>query len=57
MASRYGSARLVLRTGSPPLWRVLVGTETTQDGANQLAGQITGQLGEKNAFVVRLDAQ
>jgi rare lipoprotein A len=57
MASRYGSARLVLRTGSPPLWRVLVGTETTQDGANQLAGQIAGQLGEKNAFVVRLDAQ
>ena len=57
MALRYGSARLVLRNGSPPLWRVLVGSVATEDGANQLAGQITDQLGEKNAFVVRLDTQ
>jgi rare lipoprotein A len=55
MAARYGSARLVPRTGSPPVWRVLVGTEATEDGANQLAAQIIDQLGEKNAFVVRLD--
>jgi rare lipoprotein A len=55
MAVRYGSARLVPRTGRPPLWRVLVGTEATEDGASQLAAQIIDQLGEKNAFVVRLD--
>jgi cell division protein FtsN len=55
MAVRYGSARLVPRTGSPPLWRILVGTEATEDGANRLAAQIMEQLGEKNAFVVRLD--
>jgi rare lipoprotein A len=55
MAARYGSARLVPRTGSPPLWRVLVGMEATEDGANRLAAQILEQVGENNAFVVRLD--
>jgi rare lipoprotein A len=55
MAVRYGSARLVPRTGSPPLWRILVGTEATEEGADRLAAQIMEQLREKNAFVVRLD--
>ncbi len=55
MAVRYGSARVAPRTGPPPLWRVLVGTEATEDGADRLAAQIIDQLGEKNAFVVRLD--
>jgi rare lipoprotein A len=56
MASRYGSARLVLRQGNPNVWRVLVGAETTQDGANGLAARIRDESGEKNAFVVRLDS-
>ncbi|MGA2115049.1 MAG: septal ring lytic transglycosylase RlpA family protein [Bryobacteraceae bacterium] len=55
MAVRYGSARLVPRAGNPPLWRILVGAETTEDGANRLAAEIMEQLGEKNVFVVRLD--
>ena len=55
MAERYGSARLVLRPGNPDVWRVLVGSEATQDEANALSGRIRGDLGEKNGFVVRLD--
>jgi len=55
MAARYGAARLVPRAGSPPLWRILVGAETTEEGAHRLAAEIMEQLGEKNTFVVRLD--
>ena len=57
MASRYGSARLVLRADSPDLWRVLVGSEATEEGANGLAERIRKELGEKSAaFVVRVDS-
>jgi len=56
MAARYGSARLVPRQGDPPMWRVLVGAESTQDGANQLSDRIVRESGEKSAFVVRLDS-
>lgn len=54
MEQQYGSCRLVLREGKPPVWRVLVGAETTQDGANALAERLRKQAGE--AFVVRLDS-
>jgi rare lipoprotein A len=53
MAGRYGSARLVLR--SPNVWRVLVGSENTEDSANALTGRIRSEFSETNAFVVRLD--
>ncbi len=56
MASRYGSARLVLRPGNPDMWRVLVGTETTQDGARALSERIQRESGERSSFVVRLDS-
>jgi len=56
MASRYGSARLVLRQGKPNVWRVLVGAESTEEGANGLAVRIRDESGERNAFVVRLDS-
>ena len=57
MEMRYGSARLVLRDGNPRLWRVVVGSEATENGAQTLAGRIRSEFGEKNsAFVVRLDA-
>ena len=56
MAARFGSAQLVLRAGSPDMWRVLVGSEATEDGASALSGRIRGEFGERNAFVVRLDA-
>ncbi|HKE23289.1 MAG TPA: septal ring lytic transglycosylase RlpA family protein [Bryobacteraceae bacterium] len=55
MAEQYGSARLALRQGSPSVWRVLVGSEATEDDATALSGRIRSETGEKNAFVVRLD--
>lgn len=57
MESRYGVARLVLRDGSPSLWRVLVGSEATEDAAAQLAARIRQDSDENTtAFVVRVDA-
>ena len=56
MEARYGAARLVMRDGSPPVWRVLVGSETTQDEAGTLAARIRKESIEKSAaFVVRVD--
>jgi rare lipoprotein A len=53
MAARYGAARLV---GRAELWRVLVGAEPTEQGANALAERIRRESGENRAaFVVRLD--
>lgn len=53
MEREYGSARLVMRPGTPSLWRVLVGKERSQDAAATLAQRIRGRVGP--AFVVRLD--
>jgi rare lipoprotein A len=53
MEREYGSARLVLRAGSPSLWRVLVGRERTEDAAGGLAQRVRAKVGP--AFVVRLD--
>ena len=49
----YGPARLVLRPGTPTLWRVLVGKEPSEQAAGALARRISAQVGP--AFVVRLD--
>ena len=57
MASRYGSARLVERPEDPGIWRVMVGSEASEDAARALAGRIRSESGEKNAFVVRLDSE
>jgi rare lipoprotein A len=57
MESRYGAARLVQRADSPDLWRVVAGSEATEEGANGLAQRIRKELGEKSAaFVVRVDS-
>ena len=53
MEKQYGSARLVARDAAPPLWRVLVGRESSQEAAQGLAGRIRSASAE--AFVVRLD--
>jgi rare lipoprotein A len=56
MTSRYGRTTLVLRDGSPVMWRVLVGDEPSQERAGALADRIRGEGGERTAaFVVRLD--
>jgi rare lipoprotein A len=57
MVALYGAARVVERSGNPDLWRVLVGTETTPDGAADLAERIHAETGENNGFVVRLDSE
>ncbi|HEY1204081.1 MAG: septal ring lytic transglycosylase RlpA family protein [Bryobacteraceae bacterium] len=54
MQQRYGSARLVLRGGDPPLWRVLTGHASTIADATALAARIRTESGA--AFVVRVDA-
>jgi rare lipoprotein A len=56
MAARYGPARLILRPGNPDVWRVVVGSEATEDGAAALSGRIRHESGEKNVLVVRLDS-
>jgi rare lipoprotein A len=55
MEAEYGSCRMVLRAGDPPLWRVLVGREPTIDDANALAQRLRQQK-MAQAFVVRIDA-
>jgi rare lipoprotein A len=50
---RYGPARLALRNGDPPVWRVLVGHESTEAGAAALAERVKAEAGP--AFVVRVD--
>jgi rare lipoprotein A len=56
MAAKYGAARIVLRDGTPALWRVLVGAEKTEEGADSLRLKIHRESGERNGFVVRLDS-
>ena len=57
MEGRYGAARLLLREGTPRLWRVLVGSENNERAAAQLANRIRKESGENTAaFVVRVDA-
>jgi len=53
MEARHQTARLVRREGSPPMWRVLVGRESTIEAAERLAERLRPETGA--AFVVRLD--
>ncbi|HYL35480.1 MAG TPA: septal ring lytic transglycosylase RlpA family protein [Bryobacteraceae bacterium] len=53
MQREFGTARLVLRPGTPALWRVLVGQVGSEPAASALAEQVRNKTG--TAFVVRLD--
>lgn len=53
-AQRFGKAQLLLKQGSQPLWRVVVGREPSVTAAQQLAGSLSTE--NKSVFVVRLDA-
>jgi rare lipoprotein A len=55
MQHRYGSARIVRREADGPLWRVLVGSEASPEGAAALADRIRQERHSREAFVVRLD--
>jgi rare lipoprotein A len=54
LETRYGTARLALRDGNPPLWRVLVGHAGTAGDAAAFAALVRAELGP--AFVVRVEA-
>jgi rare lipoprotein A len=54
MAGEYGTARVLMRNQKPALWRVLVGHETTEEGAAAVAVRLKKEVGP--AFVVRVDA-
>lgn len=55
MVETYGAAKLVLRDGDPPLWRVLVGHASTTDEAERLAARLRAEQKFNGAFVIRLD--
>jgi rare lipoprotein A len=55
MEARYGSARLVLQTGTTDIWRVLVGHEASVNDAGILAKRIRSEQELAHAFVVRED--
>jgi rare lipoprotein A len=57
LQARYGSARMVERDSSPPVWRVLAGAEPSPEKAEELAVRIRGDISIPEAFVVRLDQQ
>jgi rare lipoprotein A len=52
-AERFGNAQLAFKSGSSPLWRVLVGKEPSMEAAQQLAIVLAAE--NKSVFVVRLD--
>src|SRR5262249_26220893 len=52
----YGAARLVERAGNPVVWRVLVGSVTSQEEAMNLAAKIRQNSPNRiDCFVVRID--
>ncbi len=53
LEARHQNVFLVRRDGSPPMWRVLVGRESTIEEAENLAERLRPETGA--AFVVRLD--
>ncbi len=55
MTRHYGAAHLVLRSGEPPLWRVLAGSAATPEAAVELARTIRAERNVPEAFVVRVD--
>lgn len=52
-AQLFGAAKVVYRAGAPPVWRVLVGRETSMDAASALLARVLERT--QPAFVVRLD--
>jgi rare lipoprotein A len=57
LAPHYGQTRVMQRRENPGVWRLLIGNETSLDGANALRDRIERETGEKKAFAVRLDSQ
>ena len=56
MSGIYGSAKKVIRGGTPPSWRVIAGRLPTEPEAEELAKRIRTEQNVPEAFVVRIDA-
>lgn len=56
MKKHFGDAKLMETSGKPIVWRVLVGSISTMEAANELAQRIRTECREQvgNAFVVRI---
>ncbi len=55
MIAAYGAGKSVLRSGDPPVWRVLAGRVDSTAAAETLAQRIRAEQRVPEAFVVRLD--
>jgi rare lipoprotein A len=55
-ADRFGSAQITIKQGRVPLYRILVGKESSPARAQEIAGKLRSELGHE-VFVVRLDSQ
>jgi rare lipoprotein A len=55
MIEAYGAGKQVLRSGDPPVWRVLAGRVDSTAAAGILAQRIRTEQKVPEAFVVRLD--
>ena len=51
----FAKVRVVPRPGDPPMWRVLVGEETSRESADRTAGQVRRATG--SALVVLIEAE
>ena len=56
MEGAYGTTQLLPRPGNPPVWRVVVGSENTEEAAGALAAKIRQKsVNQITCFVVRID--
>jgi rare lipoprotein A len=55
MKSTYGSAKALESRESPGFWRILAGSENSQENAEALARRVREEQHLPGAFVVRLD--
>jgi len=54
MASKYGTAKVILRDGVPQMWRVIVGSEPTAELARSLGEKLHSEM-NVDYFVVAVD--
>ena len=52
-ARRFGAAQIELKQGRVPLWRVIAGSEPSEEAAGKLAQRMSAD--GKSVFVVRID--
>lgn len=55
LGTRYGAGRIVIREGSPDLWRVLIGAKDSEESARALAARLRQEPAQQGVFVALLD--